>query len=265
LGQLTELRTLEFTNNAIIGAPPEFLRGAYQHVPGRTVGITGNPYYCPLPAWAVPVAVTNAAGEYTGQYTGGYTGIRCEHCPGDEQDPKYLLPDGRPDFTYTCSGHGQCRDGTTCICEAEWSLDPDRCSLLSCPKEEVTLVDGSTDVAHCSGVGACINIKDVALNATTVACDSAGNPLVLPEQLTPPPIVPAFDYIHYAIDCQARLMTIAQCDCPLPTQSAPKCEKINVAAAKLEVVGSAGRRGGVRSGAAAMFLGAVIAMVLSVR
>jgi len=229
LSQLTGLLTLDLKNNALNGVLPDFLKTPYQQ--GRDVGITGNPYYCPLELWAIGVSADTSNGSSISSSSAieGYPGIHCLHCPGELGQAAYTLPDGRPDYTKTCNGHGVCIDGLRCECEPAWR-HPDQtdCSLLACPLEESVMSDGSTLTAYCSGVGNCVNV--VASFNATVSCDV----------VTPYDTAVGNDHVAFSVDCSTRTMTIAQCECPQGT-SVPRCQPISVAAATITVLGAASR------------------------
>ena len=163
----------------------------------------------------------------------GFEGISCQHCPGED----YLLPDGTPDYMTTCSGHGMCIDGTTCECEEAWagfSLD---CSQLACPREEMTLADGTEANLPCTGVGTCYNDL-VTLNASVTACNAEGVTSLTPSEHVVPPI----DFVAFYVNCDERTMTIARCQCTGITQSAPMCAPITLEQGSIQVLGAAGRR-----------------------
>ena len=228
LGQLEGLLTLELTNNALNGELPAFLQEPYQE--GRTVGITGNPYYCPLPLWALPSEETNSNGTFTGELSGGYIGIECLHCPGEN----YLTPSGRPDYTMTCSGHGVCIDGIACQCDAAWDGFSDDCSQLACPMMTITDANGVDSEVYCSGVADCYNPDPFPLNSTAVACDADGNPLVTPHPYLENPI----NFVGFYVDCETRMMTVAQCACQGITQAPPDCAPVQLKGDSLTVIDS---------------------------
>ena len=156
----------------------------------------------------------------------------------------------------TCSGHGVCIDGERCQCEAAWDGAPlglpADCSQLACPSEDVAQTDGTTTKYYCSGVGMCINLPVQALNATVQACDENGNSPLVPDQYLEDGIMMAngevkffqsHDYVAHYVECAARTMTIAKCDCPDPrTQVPPDCRPIILAEAEIRVLDSAARR-----------------------
>ena len=55
----------------------------------------------------------------------------------------YRLPDGSPDYSFTCSGHGVCIDGEMCQCEPAWDGFSADCSQLACPYDDVDQPDGT--------------------------------------------------------------------------------------------------------------------------
>jgi len=153
------------------------------------------------------------------------------HCPGEN----YLLPDGTPDYSITCSGHGTCIDGISCMCDSAWDGFSDDCSQLACPREDVTMQDGTVQQVHCSGVGACYN-DVVALNAS---CDANGVSAATPPQY----LLQPNDYVNFYVDCASSTMTIARCLCAnTATQSAPKCEAITLEEGNIVVLDPAGSR-----------------------
>ena len=256
LGAIGSLVTLELTNNSFNGDVPLFLQDPYRET--VDVGITGNPYYCPLPAWAIPPYVgnetvvtnvtvaangTNATGAGAGEDGGeatGFPGIHCLHCPGED----YRLPDGSPDYSMTCSGHGKCIDGESCLCEDEWDgYFSDDCSQLACPAEDVENDDGTTTKFFCSGVGQCANLPLTPLNGTA-SCDANGGYAgITPDQYL---VAQGFfpnDYVAYYVNCETRMMTIAKCECPdYSTQMPPDCQRIVLAEASITVLDGAARR-----------------------
>jgi len=252
LGLLPQtLRTLELTDNALNGQLPMFLNESRD---GLVVGITGNPYYCPLPSWAIPRApLVDANGTVIGTATGGFEGIHCLHCPGEN----YLLPDGSPDYLMTCSGHGMCIDGISCMCESEWDGFSDDCSQLACPREDVTMQDGTIQQVHCSGVGACRNI--VVEMGANASCGADGVSALTPRDFVQPPN----DYVAFYVDCATARMTIAQCVCAnTATQSAPKCEPITLEEGNIVVIDPAASRARPFPGVSAMLATALAAALL---
>ena len=233
LGALTATSTIELTNNALQGSLPTFLRYPFQA--GRTVGINGNPYYCPLPAWAI-------AGPSNTSSATGYSGIHCLHCPYDRLPDgtlKYTLEDGRPDYTRSCSGHGYCVDGQYCQCEPAWDGRASGhydCSHLACPTEERTLPDGSTEEVFCSGRGACLNSQYSLSNSSTGAsnCIEGDSSHISANDFV------GNAYVAFAVDCDQSIITVAHCDCP-PGTTQPLCGDVILAAAQVTVLSAASR------------------------
>jgi len=193
--------------------------------------------------------VLDENGTFTGTYTGGYTGIHCLHCPGE--DPRG--PDGEPDYSFTCSGHGRCIAGEYCECEPAWDGFSDDCSHLACPADPSE--DEDEERTFCTGVGECINAPLVQLNDTVTVCDENGESTLSPHEFVRPPN----DWVARYVDCEARTMLIAQCSCP-PMRSIPFCGEITVEEGSLTVLGSpAASR--VRPSAGASF---AIAMAVAV-
>ena len=231
---------------------PDFLRDPYRA--SRVVGITGNPYYCPLPNWALPMVTLDENGTATGEAVGGYVGIECLHCPGE--NPKTI--DGRKDFTYTCSGHGVCIDGTTCQCEPNWAGFSSDCSQLACPTETVTDADGSVRQVFCSGVSpdACINPPAITITNGS-ACDADGNPVATPGPYLENPI----DYVNFHVECATKKMIVAQCACTGITQAPPDCAPVQLKGDSLTVIDAANPRHRNRSGGGLAGLAVAVAAV----
>jgi len=214
---LDSIQVVELTNNSLNGLLPEFLRyfvsgGGNGNISvslpqnmssPREVHLTGNPYYCPLPTWSLQA----------------YAGIHCLHCPGEN----YRLPDGSPDYTRTCSGHGICIDGEYCQCEAAWNGFSDDCSMLACPRTEVESDTGETELQYCNGVGTCYNTVN-----TSIVCPA-----------DPSGAVPNDDYVAYHVDCATNTMTLARCSCP-PGFVQPRCAAFTATEAQNVLVTSPG-------------------------
>jgi len=251
LAQLSNLQTLELTNNALNGQFPGFLQSFQSN---RAVGITGNPYFCPLPEWSIiPLATTTGTANGTSEPpppppSSAYAGIQCRHCPVDynaDGTLKYVRADGSPDYTRTCSGHGICAHGQACQCDPMWDgslsgyLD---CSHLACPTEAVTMPNGAIQNVFCTGRGTCANTEYVigatsgngSVVPTVGSCVDGASTYIRPESFR------GDDYVSYYVDCVADKVTIAHCSCPDGT-SQPLCGDIILAAAKLTVLSAAPR------------------------
>ena len=255
LGNLMAVQTLELTSNQLNGIVPDFFEYPFQL--GRTIAITQNPYYCPLPVWSIPAAATAAANvdptlngtaaevsSSSPAHEGGYANIQCLHCPGDyEADgttlkAEYTHLDGSPDYTRTCSSHGICIDGEQCQCDPAWvgqaqRGQPEDCSKLACPTDAGAAVDGSGST-YCNDRGTCENLI-FPINASSPAqCIDGDGSAVSPE-----PYV-ARDYVAFEVDCVRNILTVARCACPQGTAQ-PICGDIILAAAELTVLSGAPR------------------------
>ena len=192
LGGLSSVTSLALENNALTGQLPSFLQGDF--VASRQVQLTGNPFFCPLPSWAIQ----------------NLSGVTCLHCPGEPTD----------DLTLTCSGHGICKDGTECLCEAAWNGFSANCSQLACPS---TVVPGSEPpvTQYCNGVGTCYNTINSSVSCPASAADTVG-----------------IDFVASYLDCDAGSITIARCSCP-PGTIPPSCNVFTATEAGNELVTSA--------------------------
>jgi len=243
LGQLTAAHLIDVSSNALGGRLPSFLKWPFQE--GRTVNIGSNPYDCPLDPWSIPSG-SSGAGK-------GYDGIFCQHCPADYDGGslKYTRPDGSPDYTRTCSGHGTCVGGVGCTCDAEWSGLTDDCSQLACPITMESLADGSSRAIFCNDRAECLN-EVVLLNETTAKSIGSDASAVKPEAHG------HVDYVAYHVDCTKQELTVAKCDCPAGTTQ-PFCGDVILAAAKVTILSSASRSQGSLLAASFLTLLAAIA------
>jgi len=255
LGQLANAQSVLLTNNAIDGLLTDFLQ-SFQ-VGGRTVGLTGNPYYCPLPEWSIAPLVSVAPGGASNASASSppppplsaYAGVECLHCPDDYENPatrtnlKYTRADGSPDYTRSCSGHGMCVRGEFCECEPAWDgalSGFSDCSHLACPTATVMLPNGEEAQAFCNNRGTCANTEYAigTFSANGTAVTTTGTCVDGASTFLDPMGFRGEDFVAYYINCEADMVTIAHCDCP-PGTSQPECGDIILAAATLTVLSAA--------------------------
>lgn len=204
LENLNSILRMELAHNSFSGFPPDFLKHDFQA--HRTVTIAGNPYYCPLPEWAIS----------------NYSDIQCLHCPGESP----IGPNGLPDYTTTCSNHGYCIDGKRCECEQAWDGFSANCSQLACPTESANLHDGTlAPPEFCSGNGQCINTHE----ELSAPCHAGGASVVSPDPAD-------INRVAYHVDCAENEIIFARCDCDNNINfAAPHCVPISIATAEDEI------------------------------